>query len=79
MAFLYFYLLYFAVDVGSNPYLNLVFTALAEVPVSLLGYVVLKYVRRKPVYNVAYPLIIASLAALLFFQTGTFPISSRTI
>ncbi|OQR71618.1 solute carrier family 22 member 6-B-like [Tropilaelaps mercedesae] len=66
MAFLYYSLLYYTVDLGSNPYLNLVFTCLTEAPITLLAFFVLKYARRKPVYTITYMISVVSLIALLF-------------
>lgn len=66
VVFIYYHLMYFTVDLGDNPYLNLIFMALTEAPISLTSYFVVKYLRRKPMYTITYIAIIASLVALLF-------------
>ncbi|OQR71619.1 solute carrier family 22 member 6-B-like [Tropilaelaps mercedesae] len=62
----YYYLLYFTVDIGSNSYTNIVFTAITEAPFGIVSYLVIKYARRKPMYSITYALVIAPLSILLF-------------
>lgn len=66
VVFIYYHLMYFTIEIGTNPYLNLVFMAVSEAPISLMSYFTIKYCRRKPVYVITYAAIIISLTALLF-------------
>lgn len=64
--FIYYYLLYYTVDLGSNPYVNVVLTAVTEAPFSVVSYFVIRFCHRKPVYLITYSCVIAPLVVLLF-------------
>ncbi|XP_003737618.2 organic cation transporter protein [Galendromus occidentalis] len=66
VVFIYYHLMYYTVEIGTNPYFNLIFMALSEAPISLVSYFVVKYCRRNPVYPITYMAIIVSLCALVF-------------
>ncbi|OQR72597.1 solute carrier family 22 member 5-like [Tropilaelaps mercedesae] len=61
----YFHLMYYIVDVGSNPYVNLVLTGLFELPLIPLGYVLIRNVRRRTLYTWLYVPSIVLLSTLL--------------
>lgn len=69
---IYYELVYFTVELGSNPYLNLVFMALSEAPISITSFFVVYYLRRTPMYSVTYVATISSLIALLFLRNCKF-------
>lgn len=68
---IYYELVYFTVELGSNPYLNLVFMALSEAPISITSFFVVYYLRRTPMYSVTYVATISSLIVLLFLRNSS--------
>lgn len=68
-------MIYFIVDAGSDPYMSVVLTGLIEIPITVAAWYIVKTVRRKTVYNIAYPTCLASTIALL--ATGKGEVSCR--
>lgn len=63
-------MMYFIVEIGSDPYMAVVYMALLEMPVSASSFWVVRTYRRKPVYMSSYLLAILSGTALLFSTEG---------
>lgn len=63
---IYYQLMYYTVELGTSPYLNLIFMALSEAPISIAAFFVVYYLRRRPMYSVSYSATLGSLVALLF-------------
>ncbi|XP_003745041.1 organic cation transporter protein [Galendromus occidentalis] len=63
---LYYHMMYFIVDIGSDPYMGVVYMALLEIPTTAASWWVVRTFRRKPVYLWSYLLAIFSGIALLF-------------
>lgn len=68
--FLYYHMMYFIVDIGSDPYLGVLYMALLEVPITTAAWWVVNNFRRRPVYIFSYLLSIFSGIALLFPGEG---------
>ncbi|XP_022692990.1 solute carrier family 22 member 5-like, partial [Varroa jacobsoni] len=63
---LYYHMLYFIVDTGSDPYTGVFYMGLLELPIATLSCWVVNNFRRRPVYFWSYLLSVFSVVALLF-------------
>lgn len=66
----YFHLVYYIVDVGSNPYVNLIITGLLELPLLPFGFLLVRTTRRRLLYAWLYIPSIVLLPVLMALPDG---------
>ena len=67
---LYYHMMYFIVDIGSDPYMGVIYMAVLEVLITAAAWWVVRTFRRKPVYFWSYILAIFSGMCLIFPSEG---------
>lgn len=66
----YYQMIYFIVDVGTDQYTSVAYMGLLEIPITVASWYIVKTYRRKPVYVVFYTIAVASSTALLLSDQG---------
>ena len=66
----YYQMMFYIVKQGSDPYMDVFYMGLFEIPTGLAAWYIVKTYRRKPVYSCFYAVSLMSTIALLFVGPG---------